>query len=183
MQREKINVAVKGNWLINGKHEEKEISFVFNAEPNVAERIQIKNEAAELMGGIEKIIGLEKLAFDYYDKHIQLNNDKYGEEGFKNKLAEFEKLKDPKTDEEIAAFNKFYKEIYSNKFYDMYIGLIGDRVRIGDYAFLKVMCVEPESFSFYQQKETELLKIVGEVNEKRKFFRKPAEEPKKDGVA
>jgi hypothetical protein len=179
-EREKIEVKkIKGNWLTNGAKKEEELTFVFNAEPNVVEKIQIKNEAAELLGGIEKIISLENHAFTFYDKHIQFNNEKYGEEEFKNKLAEVTKLANPKTDEEITAFNKLYKEIFKNQYYDMYIGLIEDRMRVGEYAFLKVMCIDkPDGFEFFQQTETELLKITGMVNERRKFFRQQAEQAK-----
>jgi len=180
VEREKIEVKVKGNWLIAGVKKEEELTFAFNAEPNVVERIQIKNEAAELLGGIEKIVNLENHSFSFYEKHIQFNNDKYGEEGFAKKLAEFTKLPNPKTDEEIAAFNKLYKEIYKNQYYDMYLGLIEDRMRIGEYAFLKVMCIsKPDKFEFFQQLEPELLKIIGEVNERRKFFRQQSEAAKK----
>ena len=182
-EREKIEVTLKGDWLVAGVKKEEELTFVFNAEPNVVERIQIKNEAAELLGGIEKIIGLENHAFAFYDKHIQLNNEKYGEGGFKNKLVEFAKLENPETDEEIKTFNKLYKEIYGNSHYNMYLGLIEDRMKIGEYAFLKVMCIKPEGFDFFKQTETELLKITEMVNERRKFFRQSAEQAKKDGVA
>lgn len=180
VEREKIKVEkLNGNWFIAGVKKEEELTFAFNAEPNVVERIQIKNEAAELLGGIEKVVNLENHAFSFYEKHIQWDNDKYGEEEFAKKLAEFTKLTDPKTDEEIATFNKLYKEIYKNQFYDLYVGLISDRMRIGEYAFLKVMCTsKPEGFDFFKQTETELLKIVSEVNEKRKFFRKQSETAK-----
>ena len=180
VEREKITVEkLNGNWLIAGVKKEEELTFVFNAEPNVVERIQIKNEAAELLGGIEKIVGLENHAFAFYEKHIQWNKDKYGEEEFTKKLAEFTKLETPKTDEEIKNFNRLYREIYKNQFYDLYVGLISDRMRIGEYAFLQVMCVsKPEGFDFFKQTETELLKIAEMVNERRKFFRQQAEQTK-----
>lgn len=179
VERDKIEVKVTSNWLIAGVKKEEELTFVFNAEPNVVERIQIKNEAAELLGGIEKVVNLENHAFSFYEKHIQFNTDKYGEEGFATKLAEFTKLADPKTDEEIATYNKLYKEIYKNQYYDMYVGLIEDRMRIGEYAYLKVMCIrKPEGFEFFKQKEPELMKIVSEVNEKRKFFRQATTDTK-----
>ncbi|MHB8871859.1 MAG: hypothetical protein ACYC5G_05385, partial [Candidatus Doudnabacteria bacterium] len=104
VEREKIEVKVTGNWLIAGEQKEKELDFVFYADPDVRERIQIKNEAAELLGGIEKVVNLENHAFSFYEKHIQWNKDKYGEEEFAKKLADFTKLTDPKSDEEIAAF-------------------------------------------------------------------------------
>lgn len=180
VEREKIEVEkLNGTWLIAGEKKEKELDFVFNAEPNVVERIQIKNESAELLGGIEKVINLENHAFSFYEKHLQFNKDKYGEEEFAKKSTEFTKLTDPKTDEEIAAFNKLYKEIHKNQFYDMYLGLIEDRMRISEYAFLKVMCVsKPDGFEFFKQTEPELLKIIGMVNEKRKFFRQQSEAAK-----
>lgn len=180
IEREKIEVEVEGNWLIAGvKKEGLKLSFVFNAEPNVVERIQIKNEVAELLGGVEKVSMLETHAFNFYDKHLAFNEEKYGKEVFQKKLEEFAKLSNPKTDEEIALFNKLYEELYKNQFYDMYLGLIEDRMKMGEYSFLKVMCAKkPDGFEFFKQTEPELLKITGMVNERRKFFRQQTEAAK-----
>jgi len=126
---------------------------------------------------------LETHAFSFYSKHITFNEEKYGKEEFQVKLTEFAKLSNPKTDEEIATFNKLYEELYKNRYYDMYLGLIEDRMKIGEYAFLKVMCVKkPDGFEFFKQTEPELLKITGMVNERRKFFRQQTKEPKTTSV-
>jgi hypothetical protein len=180
MAIEKIEVEVEGNWLIAGeKKEGLKLSFVFNAEPNVVERIQIKNEVAELLGGMEKVSLLETHAFSFFDKHKAHNEEKYGKEGLAQRLAEFAKLSNPKTEEEIAAFNKLYEELYKNQYYDTYLGLMEDRLRIGDYSWLKIMCIsKPDGFEFFKQKEPELLKITGMVNERRKFFRQQTKEAK-----
>lgn len=182
-QREIIEVSVNGNWLIKGKIEEKNLKFIFYAEPNIVEKNAIKNEAAELLGGREKIVDLERQAFDYFEKHLDYNKKKYGDELLSAKLAELDSFDDTQTNAAIEHYNKLYNDIYKNRYYDMYAGLMEDRVRMGEYAFLKVMSKEkPEGFEFFQQKEEELKKIVKEVEIKKKFFRSQANESKTIGA-
>lgn len=175
--RATFDIQVKGNFVISGKLQKNTtLNLTFTAETNIIEHQRIKNETADLLGGIKKVVDLELAIEEAYKAHLNYCLEKYGEEDFKKMRAKILKL-----EEEEKADSKEYKKIfdklYTNQHYAEYAYLINSRMDVGEYVWLNVMCVDkPDGFSFYDQKdESELDKIVKEVKAKRKFFREQTE--------
>ncbi|MCK9209276.1 MAG: hypothetical protein M0P61_00430 [Ignavibacteriaceae bacterium] len=126
-----------------------EKTFEFFAEATAIESRQIRNEMAELLGGIENLLSLENLISReysaYYDKLDKLPGSKEAEE---------------KKDEVFDAMIK------DQKFYLKLLSVINEKKNLQQLAFLKVMCIKPYGYDFYSQKEEYLRKIVVELDKK-----------------
>lgn len=124
-----------------------EKAFEFYAEPTAIESRQIRNEMAELLGGLDKLLELENLISreysTYYDKIEKLPGSKEAEE---------------KKDEVFEAI------IRDQKFYLKLTSVVNEKRNLQRLAFLKVMCVKPYGFDFYAQKEEFLRKVVAELD-------------------
>lgn len=123
-----------------------EKTFEFFAEPTAIESRQIRNEMAELLGGLENLLNLENLISREYSAYY----DKL------DKIEEAEEKKD-------EVFDAIIRE---QKFYLKLISVINEKKNLQQLAFLRVMRVKPYNFDFYSQKEEYLRKIVEQLDEK-----------------
>lgn len=135
--REKISFTVE------------EKTFEFYAEPTAIESRQIRNEMADLLGGLDNLLELENLISreysNYYGKIEKLPGSKEAEE---------------KKDEVFDAM------VRDQKFYLKLISVINEKKNLQQLAFLKVMKIKPYDFDFYSQKEEYLRTIVAELDKK-----------------
>lgn len=123
-----------------------EKTFEFFAEPTAIESRQIRNEMAELLGGLENLLNLENLISREYSAYY----DKL------DKIEEAEEKKD-------EVFDAIIRE---QKFYLKLVSVINEKKNLQQLAFLKVMKIKPYDFDFYSQKEEYLRKVVAELDKK-----------------
>lgn len=126
-----------------------EKTFEFFAEPNAIESRQIRNEMAELLGGLDNLLELENLISREYS----------------NYFGKIEKLPGSKEAEEKKD-EVFETMVRDQKFYLKLVSVINEKKNLQQLAFLKVMKIKPYDFDFYSQKEEYLRKIVVELDAK-----------------
>jgi hypothetical protein len=157
INREKIALDYEGN------------HFVFYTEPNIAEKQLIKQEAAELLGGIENYSKLSAIADNAYFEHLRHCRNKFGVEELKQKEIHLTELAKGK---ENSEWEILYQEIYGNQYYLQFLNLTKEQSRVEKYASLIVLCVEnKEKINFKERKEEYLEGLLEEVEKKLKFFR------------
>ncbi len=127
--REKISFTVE------------EKTFEFYAEATAIESRRIRNEMAELIGGLDNLLSLEQLISKEYS-------------------AQYEKAKENSNEEEAM------NVMASGTNYTKLLKAFSEKKNLYDLAFIKVMCVKPFGFNCYAQKEDYLKKIANELNAK-----------------
>lgn len=127
--REKISFTVE------------EKTFEFYAEANVIENRKIRNEMAELIGGLDNLLVLEQLISKEYS-------------------AQYAKAKENSSEAEAISV------MTSGTNYPKLLNAFSEKKNLYDLAFMKVMCVKPFGYDFYGQKEEYLKKIATKLNTK-----------------
>ncbi|HEX2868737.1 MAG TPA: hypothetical protein VHO03_16975 [Ignavibacteriales bacterium] len=162
MQTIKVNIDYKG----------KPKDFAFKAESSILDDQRIKSEMAFLSGGLDKMLEFDNIMLEAYSKHIEVNREAFGEEEARRIEKEIkEKPLEELTEEEIQALRRYR----SNRHYLKYIQMEQEKTKLYSYSWLKVMCISPKDFPFFEEEEPFLDNLLKEVEKELAFFRKEKE--------
>lgn len=141
-------------------------AFLFKREANFIDLQKIDSLKADILG-TEKLLELENLKVELYQKHINHNRNLFGEQ--------FEEVQEktnvPFSELDIEA-KKLVKAFHDNKYYRQCVSIVNQLGDIHEVAELSVLCIKkPEGYDFLQQKPEDLREIIKQVKKQKEFFR------------
>jgi len=142
-------------------------AFLFKREANFSEIQKIENIKADILGGIEKLLELENLRVELYRKHIQHNQELFGD-----KFEDVQKAADSNFAELDEDAKKNVRKYYDNKYYRQCVFVVNQISDVSEIAELIVLCEKkPVDYDFLKQKPEDLRDIIKQVKKAKEFFR------------
>lgn len=145
--------------------------FSFKAEPSFLEQRKIRQEMSLLAGSMERLEELESMVDAKREKYVLSNFETYGKEEVKRMSERYSELiKEEKSESE--EYKEILERMFGSREYREYAKVNQELEFLKNVAYMKVMCLEPVGFDFYNQQEPYLYEIWGRLEEKRIFFRR-----------